>query len=287
VVTGPLRAFRWQLDAGLLGTLYTIHYLPPDLYVKGNRVNGSLTASRAFEPVVDDSAPRSLQPFLQRASTFSVSLGGSGFVTRAPFGGENRTDAALGVGAGLDVYLARFLAVTGGIGYGYDVLADVGLSHQTHKFSASAGIGLRVADTRFDVSYTFVADDIDGTFAKLRWGSVALSVYAVFARQFIVNLRGNVNQEGGTGSADLGLYLEKDLGLFLGGFGGKVHYLDDTYAIRYGGDAGVSYWVAPGARFSAYYQLTVNDMPFQQTTQGVFDYNQVEHGLSLGLLLRF
>jgi hypothetical protein len=283
----PLRASRWQIDASLFGSVYSLHYPGADLDVHGNRASGSLSATRFLAPVVDDAAPRSLQPFLQRASALYASVGGYGFVTRPPFGGQNRADAGLGAGAGLDVHVTPVVAVTGGLRYGYDVLDDVSQSDKTHSFSASAGLGLRVDDVRFDVSYTFSASDTNGTFAPLRWGAVGLTFFAVLARKFTLNLQGNVNQEGGSGGVDLGLYVDKNLGLFLGGFGGRSRYLDGVAVIQYGGDAGLSAWITPAARLSAYYQLTVSDVPVQDTARGVLGYSEAQHGLSLGLALRF
>lgn len=284
----PLRASLWQLDATLLGGLYSIDHddsRRPDQ--QGYRASGRLQGTRFLGPVVDDGAPRSLQPFLQRAGSLSLSVGGRGFVTRNAFRLQNRTDAALSAGVSCNVYVARFLALTGGLGYGYDTLHDVQLSNRTHSVAASAGLGLRLDDVRFDVAYSFAAATTNGTFVPLRWGSLALGLYIVLARRLTLNFHGSVTPDGGTGGLDLGLYLTRALGLFLGGSGGSVHFLSGVTGSQYGGNAGLSYWVSSAARLSAYYQLSGIHVPSQQAMAESIGYNEIQHAVSLGLTLRF
>src|SRR6185437_1276876 len=101
----------------------------------------------------------------------------------------------------------------------YDVLHDVGIDAATHGFSATGGFALRVADARFDASYTFGATRTNGSFAPLRWGTLRLSALASLARGFSLNVMGQVIDHGGTGGAELGFYAAQDLGYFVGGLG--------------------------------------------------------------------
>jgi hypothetical protein len=238
-------------------------------------VAGDLQVTRYLAPVVDDDAPRSLQPFLQRASVLYADVGGSGFLTWNPGGGENRTDAQVGATLGLDIYVLRQLALTAAFGYGYDVLQDFGVDDATHSFSGSAGLGLRFGDVRIDASYTFFANDTNGSFAPLRWGEVNLAVFAVIDRVLTVRPWGELIQQGGGGGVDLGAYPTRNFGVFLSGFAlhGQL-YMDDTLVNRYGGSAGVSYWVAPRVRVGAYYQLTVNVGPLQADGTGDTELDQ-------------
>jgi hypothetical protein len=283
----------WQLDASLSGSVFSVHenpppdsiVVPPDL--SGNRASGSLEAIRFLAPVVDDDAPRSLQPFLQRAGELYLSAGGGGFVTRNPGAPVDRTDSNLGLGLGMDVYLSRYFALTAGLGYGYDVLHDVGVDQATHSFSAHGGFGIRAGDARFDASYTFSANDVGGSFDPLRWGSVEITAYAVFDRRFTLNVWGVALQSGGGGGGEVGYYATRDFGFWMGAFGerGKL-YTNDLVLNRYGGHAGLSYWFTPRLRLGVTYNLTIDDVPEQPLGQGTIGYHEVEHALTAAAALR-
>jgi hypothetical protein len=281
----------WQLGATLSGSLYSVDSVPvaggisPD--TKGRSASGALEVIRYLAPLVDDGSPRSLEPFLQRASTISASLGGGGFATENPYGSRDRTSANLGARAGMNVYLARYLALTAAFGYGYSVLHDVISNHERHGFSGSAGLGLRVGDARLDASYTFAASNVDGTFAPLQWGSVQLSAYVVLARFFTLSPWGRVMPHGGEGGLDLGLYATRDLGFFLGGFGGRSAFSSsDVLFNRYGGSAGLSYWAVSRARLAAYYRPTYTDVSPQVVDGLMYGYRQLDHSISLEVAVR-
>jgi hypothetical protein len=262
-------ASSWQLDATLRGAGYSINesvpvQYPTPLSTGGERVNGDLQVTRYLGPIVDDDAPRSLQPFLQRASVLYADVGGGGFLTRNPTGGQNRTDAGVGATLGLDIYVLRQLALTASLGYGYDILHDVDADVAAHAFSGSAGLGVRISDVRIDASYAFAASEANGSFAPLRWGQVNLAVFAVIDRRVTLNFWGELFQQSGGGGIDFGVYPTQDLGLFLDGAAlrGEL-YASDTLVNRYYGSAGLSYWVTPRVRLGAYYELTVNVEPVQ------------------------
>ena len=278
----------WQLDTQIFGSAYSLHETAAAaLDVSGNRGGGSLDVNHFLAPLIDDGAPYSLRPFLQRESAIYATVAGTGFLTRNPYGGPDRTSSYLGLSAGLDVYVERHVALTASLGYSYDVLHDVNTSQKTNGFSGSAGLGFRGGDVRFDVSYTFSARDVDGTFAKLRWGVAQASVFAVLGRRFTLHPWGRAIQGGGEGGLDLGFYATRELGLFLSGFGGRGDlYSDDLVVTRYGGEAGLSYWVAPSFRLSAYYTLRFTDLPVQVANQLAYGYHEIEHSLSLRGLLR-
>ena len=63
----------------------------------------SLQLTRYLAPVLDDGAPRSLQPFLQRASTLHVEFDAGGFDTANPYGGPDSTDSHVNANLGVDV----------------------------------------------------------------------------------------------------------------------------------------------------------------------------------------
>lgn len=285
----PRAGPTWQIDGALAGGLYSIRFAGslPAPSVDGKRASGSVEATHFLAPVVDDGAPRSLQPFLQRASMLSVRFGGGGFVTSNPFGGTDRTDANLAAGAGLNIHLTRFFALTAGLGYGYDVLHDALQHDKTHTFSGTLGVGFRIADARFDAAYTFAASSVDGSFVAPRWGTVRLNGFVVIERRFTLNPWGTLLQGGGVGGLDLGFYATRDLGFFLRGFGGRGElYSSDIVVNRYGGGAGLSYWIGRGVRLGVYYVPTINHVPVQPVDGEMFGYQEVEHALSLEVTVR-
>ena len=269
------------------GSAYTIHYKANGSAAPaqhGNRDSVYLAPLVFLSPVIDNDAPRSLQPFLQRTSTFSVSVSRGGFATRYGNGAFTRTYSSMGADVGVDTYLTRQFALTGRIGYAYGVLDDV-IVNKSHTFSGSAGFGVRFGDARLDASYSFDARNTDGTFAKLRWGAVGLRAYVVFARSFALGLSGNVRDGGGGGGVDLGYYPMKDLGLFLSAAGQTfVYYSPDIRASYYTGGAGISHWVTPGLRLYLTYALKLTHAPAQPLMS--FESDEVEHTLSLNAILR-
>jgi hypothetical protein len=281
-------AARWQIGGSLSGSVYTIHSgasSNPDQDQHGNRGSIYLGPTVFLTPVIDNDAPHSLQPFLQRTSTVYANVSGGGFVTRYGNGAFTRTDSYVGASAGVDAYLTRNFALNGGIGYTYDVLHDNVIVNKGHSFSGSAGFGVRVVDVRFDASYSFNAYDLDGSFVKLRWGSVGLGAYAVFAQSFTLQLSGRVADDGGGGGVDLGFYTTKDLGVFTSFSGQTFAYSGtDTRANRYTGSLGFSYWVTPGLRFNWTYSLRLTHTPEQPLRS--LEHDELEHALSLNVLAR-
>ena len=273
-----------------LGAFYAIHATPPGVDQSGARGLGTLQLTRYFAPLVDDDAPWSLQPFLQRASVVYGSVSGGGFATRIPtpgsaFTSTTRTDANVGARFGVDAYVTPAFALTGALGYGYDVLHDGSsrVNQHAHGFSASGGFGLRYLDVRFDVAYSFSASDADGSWSPLRWGTVLGSAYIVIDRRAYVNLWGRVLQSGGGGGVDLGLYPTQQLGLFASGYGERGElYSDPPVFNRAFADAGLSYWFTSRVRLAAYYEFTFNDEPSQSAgSMNFFGYTELEHAFRL------
>lgn len=122
-------------------------------------------------------------------------------------------------------------------------------------------------------------------FAKLRWGTVGLRAYVVFARSFSLGFSGHARDGGGGGGVDLGYYPMKDLGLFLGASSQTfVYYSTDTRANYYTGGPGILYWVTPGLRLYWTYALRLTRSPAQPLMS--FESDEVEHALSISAILR-
>jgi hypothetical protein len=287
--TAPNAPARWQLAGGLSGSIFTIHYgVAASQFADptGNRGRISLGPTVFLSPVRDDDAPRSLQPYLQRTSSVSAGISGGGFVTRYGNNGTfTRTDSDIGGSASVDAYVSRDFALTGGFGYRYDVLHEDLTLNKGHSFSGNAGFAVRIGDARLDASYSFNAYDVDGSFARLRWGSVGLGAFIVLARSFTLGLAGHAADDGGGGGVDLGYYPTKNLGLFLGFSGSTFAYAaTDVHTSFYTGSASLSYWVTPGMRLSWGYSLDVITEPAQQLA--LVGYDEIQHTASVSVLAR-
>jgi hypothetical protein len=273
----------WQIDGTVTGGVYFISESAIDL--DGARASASLAVTRFLKPVLRDDAPISLQPFLQRAGSVSLSLIGGGFVTDDPFA-RDRTDLYVGPRLGADVYLAHFLALTASGSYYFDALDDVGVRQRTHGLAASAGVGLRIRDVRLDVAYTARDNDIDGTFETYRWGPVSATLFAVFDRRLALTLAGSAFEGGGSASATAGYYATNRLGLFLSG-GGEAggHYVGGVHHDQVYGNAGIQYWAAGVVRVGVSYTLTHNHVPRQPEFMNPAD--ELTNALEVGVSVRF
>jgi hypothetical protein len=240
-------------------------------------------------PVHDDGAPYALQPYLQRESSLSMDLGATHFDTRNPLGGVDRTDLAVNVGGSGNLYLKPWAALFGGLAYTHDDLHDGPLSNQdTHAFSADVGLGLRVRDTRLDLSYGQLARRAFGTFQPLQRGTVRLSLTSVVARRFSLDLTGTSLPAGETGELTMEYFATPRVGIFAGALAGngELYWNSKVTLRRYQGRAGFQAWFDSTFAASAQYELTIDDAPLQVDLGSLFTYHQVAHTISLQVIAR-
>src|SRR5579884_2700108 len=91
----------------------------------GRAVEGGGSFAATFylgRPVIDDDAPLSLQPFLQRASVVTLALAGSGFSLTSP--GFDRTGSSGLVSADVAGYVTRRLYLGADVGLEFDRAQD-------------------------------------------------------------------------------------------------------------------------------------------------------------------
>jgi hypothetical protein len=283
----PPREWRGELGGALAGSVYSIDY--PAVSAHGNRAQGTAGLTYYPRPVREDgTSPLTLLPFFQHASTVSLSVGGHGWVTRPPPGSSgDRSSRGLAVTPSADVYLTRFLVLGVGLSYGYEALQTPGESHQGHGFGARAGLGLHLADTRFDLIYSFSAQQVDGAFAPLEWGSLGFSLFSVFARTVSLGLSGNVNARGGGAGASVNYHPARDIGLFLSGGASWGRYDNGPSYGSYGVSPGLAGWISDSFRLGGSYRLQLTHLPTQSVGGATYGYDQLEHTLELNALLRF
>jgi hypothetical protein len=274
----------WQVNTSLSAGRYSIGSVTPNASTDGLALNLEFRLRRYFAPLRDDAAPYSLQPFLQRASSWSLTLDGGHFSTRNPFGGQDRTDWNGGVSGAVDAYVRRWLILNGGFGYGFSALRDVGVDQSTHTINGFVDVGLRVADTRIDAWYGLTALETAGSFApaRQRFGATA---FTAIARRFTLGVSGASIPSGVEGSASLEYYATRELGIFGGTFAGRGKlYSTDAVPTRYAGWVGLAGWIDPTVGVSGQYELTVEN--FAAQPGGPSDHN-VTHTITLEVFARF
>jgi hypothetical protein len=269
----------WQFDSSILGQKYSLAYTGLGANVDGTAEQVELELVRFLTPLRDDGSPYSIQPFLQRTSRWWLTFDGGHFATHNPFGNPDRTDWNGSVAGSVDAYLHTHLALTGNLAYRYDTLHDVGLAQTTHAFAGGAGLGVRAADTRLDVSYQLLAQDTAGSFSSPRQ-LVTLALFSAIARRFTVSLSGTRIPGGNEGTLSLEYFATREIGPFVGGFAGRGKlYSSDLVVTRYRGWAGLAGWIDSSTALVGQYAYEVDDIPA--------DYHQVTHTISLEVYARF
>ena len=189
-VVSPSTPARYEVSGAATGSAYSIlrdfalsgvtiipgrgWFAPTQL---GNAGDVGVSVGHFFTPVRDDAAPRSLQPYLQRASRAYASVSAGGFSTKYGGAPNARNYSYVSVGAGVRAYLTPHFTVSASASYTYDVLHDALILDKQHTLAAVAGVGLRVGDALVTASCRFSARALDGRLVEPRWGATQLSAY--------------------------------------------------------------------------------------------------------------
>lgn len=275
----------FQVDSAASGGWYSLAYPPGSPSTHGNREALSMSLTAFEVPLRDDDSPYTLQPFMQRESSFTLSFSGGRFDTTNPYGGVDRTEWNAGIGASFDAYLKRWLAVFGGASYGYFDLHDVDVAQTGHTFSASAGAGIRYGNTRVNLSGGGAVDRTAGAFGSWR-RNLTLSAFSVIRRRVGVNVSGTLVQGGEEGSVDVEVYPTKGTGVFASAFAGRYEpYSDPIFVTRYVGSVGFAGWFDATTALVGQYSLLDETDP--ATSSVTIGYRQLSHTLSIEAYFRF
>ncbi len=231
---------------------------------------GNVAGIIYLRPLVDDDAPRSLQPFLQRASTVSLGFSLGGFTT-SQGAATLKQERLFGQSAALDAYLGRTFALTGAIGvtqYRDQRLGTVPqpfplppvqgvVTTDTQAYDVGIGAGLRFGDLRVDLAYHFQPSESNGQWL-IRWGRVFASARWAIARRAFVSASVNTVDGGGGGSLGGTVHPTRDVDLSASGFyaRGHLYTLESASYDRGGFAASAGWWLAPRFFASLGYQAT-------------------------------
>lgn len=216
---------------------------------------GSVQARLYLRPVRDDGSSPSLQPFLQRATNFYISIRGDGFGSSYSVAGQtlaSRTYVGAEARLGASVYVGPVAYVGARLGVAYTNLRDSEGSPpnrmqetQTWFLPAMLEAGVRVADTLISLSYSLpLRFNARGRADLPSWGITELGLRTVLERCIDLTWSAWLLTEGAGVSGDVGYYASAKLGFTAGAYYryGRL-YLDDSERRHdTGGGLGVSYW---------------------------------------------
>jgi len=276
---------NFQVDSSLSGRWYSLSNTPGVPNTSGHQEQLSMELIAFATPLRDDDSPYSLQPFMQREETFTLSLSGGRFDTANPYGSVDRTEWFTAVDGAFDAYLAPWFAVFAGASYGYFDLHDVDLAQTGHSFSGDVGVGFRLRDTRLGLSVAEQGDRIAGAFGPWR-RNVTLSAFTVIRRRVALTGTGTLVQGGQEGSFEVEVFPTKYAGLFATAFAGRFEpYVTPDVVTRYSGSAGFADWFDATLALVGQYSLTYErDPATPYVTKG---YDDLSHTLVLEAYFRF
>ena len=282
---GPDQEPNFQVNSSVSGTRYALSSNPGVPGTGGNQETLSMEVIAFGAPLHDDDSPYSLQAFMQRENTFTLSAMGGRFDTSNPYGGVDRTEWYTGVGGAFDVYLKPWFAVFVGASYQYFSLHDVDAAQTGHGFAGDVGVGFRVRNTRLDLSVEEQGDRSSGAFGPWR-RSLTLSAFTVIKRRVALTATGTLVQGGEEGSFEVEVFPTKSAGVFVSGFAGQFEpYVTPTLATRYVGSAGFAGWLDANTALVGQYELTYEmDFATLPLTSG---YNELSHTVVFEAYLRF
>ncbi len=232
-----------------------------DSNANGQRAGGNLDFTFYLgHPLVDDDAPRSLQPFLQRTSTLALHGGGLyehvDYSLRANGGAyrQDYTDESIAT----RVFILDNVALLGSLGVNYlhDArVPDVALptSRNVLEPEGSIGVDVRSGDSSLALSWQLVGVHQEstqipaGAWRDVFWPRLSLAGRTVLGHQYDLTASIVAIPDGIEARAGLGIYPTKDLGFSaaLEVDHGQIYLDNATDYDRVFGNLGVSYWILP------------------------------------------
>lgn len=196
----------------------------------------------AQHPLVDDDAPYSLQPFLQRAGIVWLQADGGATGVDDDLAGNSANSSYGGAEAGFDLYVHRMVALNASFHVlGSHTDGQTLGSGDRLELDGHAGIGLRFGDARLDLGYS-----LGGTHTRFGWGpiyygGVHLGANLVIARQLAFTAGASVIDGGLIVSVQLLAFFTRKVGVVFGLSGGGANRDGTTFATA-GGTVGVTGW---------------------------------------------
>ncbi len=197
--------------------------------------------------VVDDDAPPSLQPYLQRVFTLHVDGGGGGFrfapdVNNANGGNDSTNGYADAYAAGY----ARWLY--GYVGFGMRYRSDSPSHYSLLQLPLDVAAGVRFGDVRLSLGWSVSPTRVnEQSFGVPFWGGVYAHAFAVVRRRLALDAQVTVVDGGAAADAGATVYLARRFGVGVFARGGAGAPSELTYRYQSAG-GGVSFEAWTNAR---------------------------------------
>lgn len=275
---------RWEL-AGAFSASSAAATLGDAPYASTTSAEGTASARFFFSPVHDEDAPRSVSPYLQRASSVQVhgAFGGAWSRFEGAFSPPRNTWSYGSFGADADVYVTPKLVLFGGMEY--ERVGSTSLFAPREFGAAALGAGLRIGENRLNVGYTHAIAVLGGTVQPTRFGALTLSDYALLARRVALSAHAHLLEGGASAGGGLTFYVTDDIGLSASGFGGRAIFSpvtpNETYT-QIGWRGSVSLWMGRAVRLEPGYGALVLPSRGDPTRSP----STIEHTGSLEVVLR-
>jgi len=229
-----------------------------------------VTAVLYLRRLVDDDAAPSLQPFLQRASRFSLGGGGVAFASDyISFAGTTvqRRGAGGDAWLSLDGYFGPSQALYGSIGFevrSSSYADDRAPSHRTLDLPLWVSLGVRWRDLRVRAGWSITPRQLDDdVFRVAFWGGASFHIYGVVKRWLELSAETFVLDGGASARGGATLWLKRRFGVDLGVGGGRFSpyrpYRADIDWVH--GDIGLTAWITPRLAANAAYSAEWTQYP--------------------------
>ena len=222
--TGDGARFEFSLGGDFQGT--AVRMAPPIIgFSDGHTLGGTGGAGFTLfgQRVIDDDAPPTLQPYLQRVFQLHADGGAGGFRFRqdadAAAPGNDSTNGYADVN--LSGYASWFY---GYLGFGVRDRNDSPSGYSFLTLPVDAAAGVRFGDVRLSLGWTFAPTRVDTRpFSVPFWGGVYAHAYAVVRRQLSLSAAVNVLEGGAGASGGATVYLARRFGVGVSVGGSHQH----------------------------------------------------------------
>jgi hypothetical protein len=269
----------------------------PSQHVSALTGGGSAGVTFFLHRLVDDDAAPTLQAFLQRSGTLSVSGGGSSqtvspvepILSQSIAYGDVGLDADGYLGPGRTFYLggsvhfyylheqAQLRLIDGQVGF--QSIDDSRIS-----IPLSLRLGGRFGNLRVNVAYTVMPVRFSSGDSQVPyWYDVAIQAYGVVHRNLELGASVEGLQEGGVGTLSATRWLARRFGIGLQAYGGHEKPIFASNLRDFGGgQVTFTAWVTPRVGLRASYQVDYSHL----TGQFLATENNVSHIVNLAVLGR-
>jgi len=215
--------------------------------------------------LVEDDAPLSLQPYLQRAGAIEGSFSYDHFVTdRVELSGPYRIDT-VGGAVSLDAYPGGLFSLW--ISASFFHVQDGGGNNGWQSIvwllpRLEIGPGIRIDATRMTLGYTYAPTITDGSYDGRGWGQLYLRITTVLAERVYLSLLGELILSGGRGSLEVSVFPARSVGLHaaLEYAEGAIYYWGHDVFRQWQPTAGLSWWITPSVGLRLEYRFIHSEL---------------------------